>query len=372
MLLSLLFSAAAATCDVKALQTSFANASPASAGKVFAELAACDPVAAKAFAPTAFSRIIAGEAADAALVAAVAVGATGDVQTWISSREPDEKSAALKMLGGSCEKPGVPAFFTDSAKSLGDKFWSESWYTGLSTCRDAGVQELLRGVVMTPKVEARYFSVLSIFSRNLGKNAIPVIKTLLEQRTETELLVNLVSALSDAALSDVSAGDASARALAVSTILEVAPKLPVQAINQARITLIGLGAEAESDGLVAVRYSSVLQADKSLIYGAVILDVATCKKGDTKVEIHVVQVNDSGHTWPDQLLERVKTQTSGSIALDLGARCKGTSVPEYIVSTEPFKDVAAFQAWADEQVKAAEKKYAEVKPKRIDEPATKI
>ena len=367
MLLSVLFSAAAATCDVKGLQTSFANTSPASAGKVFAELAACDPAAAKAFAPTAFAKIIAGEAADAALMAAISVGATENVRTWISSREPDEKSSALKMLGGSCDKSGVPTFFTDSAKSLGDKFWSEGWYSGLSTCRDPGVQDLLRGVVMSPKIEARYFTVLSIYSRNVGKNAIPVIKTLLEQHSEPELATNLISALADAA-----GGDTSARSLAISTILEVAPKLPTQALNQARITLIGLGAEAESDALVAVRYGSVLQADKSLLYGSVILDVATCKKGDTKVEVHVVQVSDGGHTWPDQLLERVKTQAGSSIALDLGDRCKGTSTPEYIVSTEPFKDVAAFQAWADEQVKAAENKYAESKPKRIDDPAIKI
>jgi hypothetical protein len=194
------------------------------------------------------------------------------------------------------------------------------------------------------------------------------LKALLEAHaTEAELATNLVSAFTYAA-----GTNPEARALAVATLVELAPKLPAQAVNQARTTLIGLGAEAESDALVAVRFKDAVQTGGGLLYGMVIVDVATCKKSDQRVEVHVAQVMDSGHTWPDQLLERAKVQAASKIELDLADRCKGTGTQEYLTPAEPFKDAAAFDAWVEEQLKAVEKKYPEIKAKRIDDDSLSI
>ena len=363
MLLSLLLSAHAATCDMKALTASFDAASPAGSGKVFAEMAACDPAAAKAFAPTAFKKILSGEGGDAAMIAAISIGAPEIVRGWVLTREPDERSSVMKMLGASCDKTGVPAFFTGTAKEIGDKFWTEGWYTGLASCRDPGVQELLRGALATRGADrARYYSILGIFAQNLGKNAIPFLRSQLEKETDPEVATNMVGAFADAAGSD-----AEARATAITTIVELAPRLPEQAVNQARITLGGWGAEAEADALAAVRYKSVAQANGTLLYGLVVVDSATCKNGDVKVEVHVAQVAEPGRTWPDQLQERVKASVETHFSLGAAARCKGTGKVEYRSSPAPFKDAAAFKAWVEEELKAVEKSFSGVKLKRIDE-----
>jgi hypothetical protein len=361
MLLTLILSASAANCDVKALQASFQAASPSSAGKVFADLAACDAATAKAFAPTAFQKILSGDGGNQAMLAAIAIGADDVVRNWVVNGEPNDRSEAIKTLGASCDKARVPVFFTDTAKNLGDKFWNDGWFSGLGSCRDPGVQELLRNQLSKPTSDrARFYNILSVFSKNLGKNAIPLLKSMIERETDAEISANLISAFADAA-----ASDPEAKPLAISTIIELAPKLPTQAVNQARITLLSLGAESESDALAAVRYQSVRQASGGLMYGMLVVDDATCKKGDRRVEVHAVQVNEAGHTWPDQLAERVKP-SAATIETTLASRCKGTGTVRIVVSEEPFANAAAFNAWVDTQLKAIEKD-AGVAPKRLDE-----
>lgn len=361
MLLSLLLSAHAATCDVKALQAAFTAASPSSSGKVYADLAACDPAAAKAFAPTAFQKILSGDGGNAALLAAISVGAGDVVRPWLTSREPDERSSAILMLGSSCDKPGVPGFFTSTAASIGDKFWIEGWYSGLATCRDKGVQELLRGAITNRGTDrTRFYGILNVFSKNLGKDAIPFLKALLEKETDTEVAANIVSSFADAVQADPAA-----KAAAVEAILSLAPKLSNQAVNQARITLTTMGAEAEADTLAAARYRDQAQNGK-LSYAVVVVDAVTCKNGDKKAELHVAQVTDSGKTWPDQLLERLKPASAG-FKMDLASRCKGTGTPIYLVPDAPFKDKAALDAWVNAQIEAQVKAYDGAKLKRIDE-----
>ena len=76
VLLALLFTspALAEDCDAKALATALDEASPASIGKHFAALAACDERAAKRRTDAAFARMIENDGARDAVVAALAMG----------------------------------------------------------------------------------------------------------------------------------------------------------------------------------------------------------------------------------------------------------------------------------------------------------
>ncbi len=362
MLLTLIFAAQAAPCDIKALQTSFEAASPSSSGKIYAEMAACDPAAAKAYAPTAFKKVLAGEGGDAAALAGISLGLGDVVRSWTMTREPDERSSLIKMLGSSCDKAGVPAFFTGTATALGDKFWSDGWYSGLGSCRDPGVQELLRAAVSAKISDrARYFSVLSVFTRNLGKNAVPVLRAMLAKETDPEIAATLVQTFLDA-----TSADPDAKPLVIAAITELAPTLPDQAVNQARTVLLALGAEAESDAMAIFRYDNVKQADGSLLYGVVVVDVATCKKGDKKVEIHAAKVKDPGRTWPDQLAVRIKDHVASGFSLTLASRCKGTSTPVTMTPEQPFKDAAAYEAWVNGILEEVAKKEG-IAVKRVDE-----
>lgn len=362
MLLTLILAAQAAPCDVKALQTSFEAASPSSSGKIYAEMAACDAAAAKGYAPTAFKKILAGEGGDAAALAAIGVGAGDQVRAWAMTREPDERSALIKGLGGACDKPGVPGFFTATATSLGDKFWSEGWYTGLASCRDPGVQNMLKTAVASRTADrSRYFSILSVFARNLGKDAVPVLRAMLEKETDPEIAATLVQTFLDAA-----DADPAAKAPAVEAILALAPTLPDQAVNQARTALLTLGAEAESDSMALFRYDAVKQADGSLLYGVAVIEVATCKKGDTRVEVHAAKLKDPGRTWPDQLAARVKDHITAGFSLTLASRCKGTSTLTTVTPEQPFKDAAAYDAWVQGVIEEAAKQN-KVEAKRVDE-----
>jgi hypothetical protein len=128
---------AAPTCDVKALGKALTEAVPNQAGKAFAELAACDPAAANKAAPEAFKKILAGETGDAAVVVAIGVGAGESVRAWVNVQEPDDRSRTISKLGEKCDQAGVPAFFLDTATTLGEKFWTDRWSRGLDDCRQS-------------------------------------------------------------------------------------------------------------------------------------------------------------------------------------------------------------------------------------------
>ncbi len=359
----------AATCDAKALGKALTEAAPNQSGKAFAELAACDPAAAKAAAPEAFKKILAGESGDAAVVTAIGVGAGDAVRAWVNVQEPDDRSRTISKLGEKCDQAGVPQFFLDTQQALGDKFWTERWYRGLDDCRDAKVQDLLRTKIATPGGDRTlFFGVVEVFSRNLGKDAIPTLKSALQAQKDPEIATYLVNAFADAAGVGSSKGaDPEAVKLAIASINEVAPLLPGKAVDQARTTLLTLGAEADSDRLAVIRYKDVMQASGGLLYGVVTTEVATCKKGDKRVAIHTAQVNEGGKTWPDQLKERVADPVNTVMKLDLAKSCKGTGEIENRTPPAPFKDAAAYQAWVDETLKEVQKVHPDLKIKVIPE-----
>lgn len=362
---------AAPSCDVKALGKALTEAVPNQAGKAFAELAACDPAAANKAAPEAFKKILAGETGDAAVVVAIGVGAGESVRAWVNVQEPDDRSRTISKLGEKCDQAGVPAFFLDTATTLGEKFWTDRWYRGLDDCHDPKVQDLLRSRITTAGSDRTlFFGVLEVFSRNLGKEAIPTLKAALLEAKDPELATYLVNAMADAAGVGGAAGtDPETLKAAATAINEVAPLLPAKAVDQARTTLLTLGAEADSDRLAVVRYKDAMQASGGLLYGVVTTEVATCKKGDTRVVIHTAQVNEGGKTWPDQVKDRLADPVTTAMKLDLASSgaCKGTGTVENVTPSAPFKDAAAYQKWVDDTLVEIQKKHPGIKIKVIPE-----
>ncbi|MES2642747.1 MAG: hypothetical protein V4850_24905 [Myxococcota bacterium] len=360
---------AATACDVKGLNKALVDAAPNQAGAAYGALAACDPAAAKQAAPEAFKKILAGDSGDAAVVVAVGAGAGDAVRNWVNTQEPDDRSRTISKLGEKCDKAGVPAFFLDTEKSLGEKFWTERWYRGLDDCRDPAVQELLRArITNTSGDRALYNGVLEVFARNLGKNAIPALKAAAQTEKDPEISGFIIDAFANAAGVGREGGpDQEAVKLAVASINEVAPLLPEKAIDKARTTLLSLGAEADSDRLAGIRYKNVMQPSGGLLYGVFTTETATCKKGDTKVVLHHAPINEAGRTWPNQVNERIQAALTGNFSLDLAKSCKGTGVNESATPPAPFKDAAAYQAWVDEMIREFQKKNPAVKAKIVAE-----
>jgi hypothetical protein len=367
--LSLATPSAKAACDAKALGKALTEAAPNQTGAAFADLAACDAAAAAKAAPEAFKKILSGDSGDAAALVALRVGAGETVRGWITAMEPADRSRTISKLGQKCDQPGVPAFFTDTHKAVGDKFWSDRWYRGLAECRDPGLQALLRDRVSAPGSDRTlFFGVLEVYSRNLGPDAVPALKTALQGQQDPEIASYLVKAFEDAAGVGTPAGmNADVAKAAIAAIVEAAPALPAKAVDQARLTLLSLGTEPDSDKMAVHRFREVAQASGGLLYGLVATEVATCKKGDTRVTIHTAQVNEGGRTWPDQLEGRVKDPMNVAMKLDLAASCKGTGVVEMATPVQPFKDAAAYQAWVDKTIEELQKKHAGIKIKVIPE-----
>jgi hypothetical protein len=223
----------------------------------------------------------------------------------------------------------VPAFWTAAHGALGDAFWSAGWFKGLDECRDATVRPILTAAAEAPvKDRTRYLSVIEATSRNLGADALPLLESLLVKHgTDAELSTYIVRAFGDAAgVGDVAGLDAAASVKAVEAIRKAAPTLPEKGVDQARVTLGALkAAEQVGDELAVVRYKSVVQPGGKLLYGVFVREVATCKKGDVKVEAHHAPVMIVA--WPDQVKDRVTpgiTPPVGVWRLGLGEKCKGT------------------------------------------------
>lgn len=357
--------AAADACDVKPLQAEFAETSPAGAGAVYARIAECDPGAAKAMAATAFQKIIGGEGGNTAALAAIKGGSGEVVRTWITGLASDDRSPTLAWLGNQCSASGVPTFFVDAEKAMGASFYNERWFAALATCRHAAVQTLLQGAVDRAKNDRMlYPALLSTYARNVGKASIPYIEEHLKTETDATVVIDLVGALPDAAgVGSPGGANADAVTVADAALTQVAARLPEKSMDAVRAAFLSLGDEPAADGAVAMRYKSLLQPEGGLLYGVVAVENATCKKGDTRIEIHTAPVKDTGHTWPDQLLERVDPAARAAFDLDLAENCKGTSKISFTVPEAPFKDAAAYKLWVDKALAELQKSTPAVTPK---------
>lgn len=372
--LTLLLSAPsfAATCDARALTTALNEASPQGAPAAFVALAECDAAAAKKAAATAIPRFISGDAANQGVLAALRVGASAEVVAWTRGLQPDDRGSTIAALGAACAKnPPAQTFFLDAAKTMGDAFWNERWYRGLSTCQAPAIQQLLSDqLAKGPSGDAsRFHGLLEVYARNLGAAAVPKLKELAVATKDGEIQNYIVEAFSDAAGVGSEAGmNAEAADAAVKAIVAVAPQLQPKSIDKARVALQSLGAERASDELAAVRFAAVKQKEGNFLWGAVVLESAACKNGKTQQVVHVGKVTDPGQTWPDQLQAKVEASSKTSWGFELAEKCKGEGTLSFTVPGEPFADDAGFKAWVDGQIKEIEKTPADKRVRADHDP----
>ncbi|MED5371525.1 MAG: hypothetical protein VX899_10955 [Myxococcota bacterium] len=352
LLLALSAPVQAQDCNVRQAQADLKAATPTSVPAAYSALAECDAGAAKKAAPDALEKVLAGKEGNAVLKTAVQVGADAAALEYIEGLQSDERSKAVASLGTACNaSEHVADFLTATAESKGDAFWTERWYRSLAECRNPGVQELLQSEIDKPvSDQTRFFGVLEVYSRNLGADALPTLKRLLGELENEEELTYVVNAFADAAqVGSLEGVNAETSGKAAAIIVEMAPQLPPKAVEQARTTLLSLGAEAEANKLAGVRYQDRM-VDGQLRYGVVVVETATCKKGDTQIGVHMGVLTESGAAWPDQVAESVDAASYGwDYELAGSRKCKGTSENTVFLSAQPVEDDAALQAFWDEQ-----------------------
>jgi hypothetical protein len=353
LLLALVFTASAQTCDAKALTREIAEVSPTGLPAAWQTLVSCDPAAAKAAAPSVIPRLLAGEAANPAAVSAIGVGAGDAVRSWVDKLEPDQRSATIAYLGKKCTSdPAVEGFFIDTHAALGAKFYEQRWVRGLTDCRTPKVQALLTDAVTNAKWHDRsqFFATLQVFARNLGAAAVPTLTGIAKTSTDAEDLLYVVNAYSDAArVGSVEGIDAEAAKAAVAALVEIGPILPAKAVDQGRQTLTALGATDEADGYAAHRWRDRL-TDGRYSYAVAATEQVTCKNGKIQAYLHTGVVTEPGKVWPEDLQARHAERIAAGWEITHAAACKGTAELRWSFSGEPL--AAPADDWFADQKKS--------------------
>lgn len=376
--LALMAQAHAGGCDAKALGKALTDAAPQQVPEAYMALAACDAAAARAATAATLPRMVSGDKANEAAVAAIKAGAGKEVRAWVDGLLSDERGSVLGALGHACGgTPEVQTFFLDTAAATGEEFWTKRWARSLAECRAPSVQAWLVkefDTITTQNMrdQTRFLSVVEITARNLGEAAVPKLKDLLSKTTDEERQAYVVNAFADAAgVGSVAGTNTKAAEAGIAAIVSLAPQLGNKGLEQARTTLTALGDERASDEMAGFRYKAVKQSDGTLLYGLVVVENASCKNGKTQQLVHVGEVRDPGQTWPDQLPAKAEAAARSAWELNLGEKCKGESKADFRVPAEPFADAKAMKKWVDEQIEIANKTAAD-KRARIDENPIKL
>ena len=169
---------------------------------------------------------------------------------------------------------------------------------------------------------SRFFTVLEVYSRNLGKEAVAKISEIASKTTDEEELTLLVTALADAANVGGSGGVNPVAAGAVTDALtEMGPKLPPRAVEQARRTLTAIGAEEEADGFATHRWRD-RKLNDTYLYAVALTESATCKNGKTLANLHYALFRESGNQWPEQIQAIISGKLVFEWELQAATKCK--------------------------------------------------
>ena len=359
-LLSLVWVDPSWACDANALSNELGEASPQGVAMAFEALAACDPARARGAASNAFDRVLSGDAGNQLVITAVEVGAGDEARTWIAALQSDERSKTISAIGSACgENTAVADFLIATGTVLGDEFWTDRWYRSLADCREPGIQALLQSAVDAgPMARERssYLGVLEAYARNLGAEAVPKLEALGHEFTDEEDLMGVVAAFADAAqVGSLEGTDAETAKAGTAALVALAPELPIRAIDQARTTLLALDAAAESNALAGVRYADKKWDDGLLHYGLIVIETATCKKGDIWIGVHAGSLVESGNRWPDQLGEGLESAVESGWEFELAKKCKGEVVIETLLASEPAANADELSTWVRESVRDLER-----------------
>ena len=352
-LLLLIAPSFAQDCDSRALSKKITEASPVGVAAVFEDLAACDAKKAKRSAPEAFGRMLWTDRSVGALVAAIGLGQTDLVRDWIGQLRSDERSSAVAALGAACaSKESVADFLVESHSVLGEKFWSQRWYRALSECRFESVQTLLTQAVDEVAGDRdRFLGVLEVFARNRGVGAVEKITALLQANDDEELAVYLVKTYADAAQVGSAEGQSEeATQAGIAAILQLAPSFSIRTLKQAQTTLLGMGAEAESESLAGTHFAPLMWEDGLLHYGLVAVETARCKGGKkTKMGVHLGALTEVGLRFPPEVKREAMAATQSAWTMSLSKKCKVEQELEVFVSEKPLATADELAAWNQSQ-----------------------
>jgi len=268
-------------------------------------------------------------------------------------------------LGGHCQtNPAVERFLVESKGELGESYWKERWHRSLVECRTPAVQALLQEAFdgseagKLCKDRYRFYGLLEVYARNLRDGAIPALTTLAGELEDEEDLVNVLNAFSDAANVGGSEGtDPEVADQLVAVLAGLGEKLPPRAVEQARTTMVALGAEEEADRLARYRWPE-RRVDDSYRYAAVAIEDVTCKNSKRRAVFHRATFSEAGNMWPAQLEELLPDKLGYEWQLVAAEKCKGTEEIRIAMPAEPFADDAALEGWFDEQLEAFERSTA--------------
>ncbi len=355
LIAALLLSAPAhAGCDAE--MTALNEATPVSTAGAWNKLAACDAGAAHRAAKDSLGKILADDQAYTAISTMVGMGITDDVTTWIQAQEAGHRSKAIASLGDNCSEP-IEDYLLTLPDALGDDFWKQRWYRGMSGCTGEDTiiwlgTQLDAAASNAGVDDTRFTGLLGVYARNAGAEAIPKLVEVAGVVQTDERKGYVVSAFADAAHVGSEKGmDGDAALKGTTAIIELAPTLGTRGVENARATLTSLGAQANADGMAQFRWPDRYDGG-TYGYAVAVRELTTCKNGKKAGTLHWATFTEPGGHWPDQLeaILKAKLETEWELG-SFAKKCKGTPTISYHVPTEPFAGGAEGDDWLDAQKK---------------------
>src|SRR5690606_701672 len=189
----------------------------------------------------------------------------------------------------------IAPFFVQSHAALGSAFWAERWHRGLAACRTPDVRAVLSEAIAASTTGARtaveraqFFSVLSVYARNLREEAVPRLTELATTLEDPEEVTFVISAFGDAAGVGSPEGVSASAVEAVTDALKsLGPNLPAKAVEQGRAILVAIGDQHAADHYVRYRWPAAWRnGEGSYAYAVVALERSTCDNGKLAALAH--------------------------------------------------------------------------------------
>ncbi len=354
--LALVGTAQAQDCDAKQLVKDLKEASPVAVGRVYLKLAKCDPVVAEKEASFAMTKTLYGDEGMQASLAALSVGGQQAVLDWVDGLEDHHRSETVRWLGTKCEEePKAAEFFVKARDVKKDVFLANRWYAGLGGCRTPEIAAMLTEMIEGDQGKraadrAQYFGLLEVYSRNLGKEAIPTLRTMATSLSDPMEVRLILSAFGDAA--NVGSGiDEEAAKAAIQAIETLGPQIPADAADAARDILMSLGAEDLANSFAGYRWASRKDGGKYTYY-VMAQEMVVCKNGKEQGYLHHGKVTEGGTHWPDSMKMDLEAKLVAKWELEAAAKCKGEGTIKVEMTNEPIADDKEIEAWLEGRQKA--------------------
>jgi len=355
LVLALATAHAAPTCDAAAYAKDVEAATPATIARAWARLAACDGPAAKPLAEKAFATALPGSDAHDALVKAIDLGVDAPARDWIRRAPSDERSKAIGFLGTQCAAHApVATFLVSTHAAIGRDYWAERWHRGLTDCRTPEVRKFLTDSLSGDEVgvgstvdRAQFFSLLEVYSRNLGVDSLPKLQELARGLDDESEITFVISAFGNAAgVGSATGVDFAVATKAAAALEELGPELPPRAVDHARGILLALGEEQAADAYVKYRWPAAFRnGGYAYDYAVVAVETSTCKNGKVQAIVHHATFDEPGRVWPDQLGDLLKEKLGYEWSLDGSNLCAGTWEVAWSLPAEPFETEELRKTW---------------------------